>query len=140
MISFRVVGMITIMLRRVARSQNTQDSSMADNSALAAVNMTSDSDMHDATQLDEEEEQWHAFNPEEEEDGECHVFDGNETGTFTKDSNVSSIELVHGDETGGQISMVSTCTDFSGNNIEWIVRVRSLTLLLYSYRLEDLQL
>jgi len=99
------------------RSQNTQDSSMADNSALAAVNMTLDSEMmHDATQLDEEEEQWHAFNPEEEEeDGERHVFDGDETGNFTKDSNVSSIELVRGDETDGQISMVSS-SYFSGNN------------------------
>ena len=91
------------------RSQNSQDLSLSmDNSAMAAVNMTLDSEMMggmNATQQEEEEEQWHAFEPEEEEDAERHVFDGD--ANVTKDTDVSNIELVRADESDGRISMVS---------------------------------
>ena len=113
--------------RRAARramNLKTQESSMSmtmtmsqvDDSALAAVNMTLESDMMDATQQ-QEEENWHAFDPEEveeeeEEDGERHVFkdgDGNHDNdpNTTKDTDVSNIELVRADTTDGQISLVS---------------------------------
>jgi cohesin complex subunit SCC1 len=106
------------------KSQNSQDGSQSldfhvDNSAIAAVNMTLDSEMMgDGTQrMDEEEENWHAFDPEEdeEEDGERHVFDASDPNAdggldVTKDTlgtDVSNIELVRADESG-RVSMVST--------------------------------
>lgn len=89
-----------------------------DSSALAAVNLTLDSDvMGGGTQrLDqEEEEEWHAFDPEEEEEEEENIgrheldstldTDVNAT-RRTKESDVSEIELVRADESQGQISMI----------------------------------
>ena len=100
------------------KSQNSQDAGLdfnIDNSALAAVNMTLDSEMMgDGTQrMDEEEENWHAFDPEEDEedeDGERHVFDASDAdANITRETNgtdISNIELVRGDESS-RISMVS---------------------------------
>lgn len=97
-----------------------------DNSALQAVNMTLDSEMMDGTQMidetqgmDEEEQDnnndWHAFNPDEDDEDEeadgveRHVFDESKDGNSNaagRESEVSNIELVRADESGG-VSMVS---------------------------------
>jgi len=113
-----------------ANGQQSQDSS-----ALAAVNMTLDSqelnDMNMSSlgmnttigrssmgmglsmmREDEEEENWPAFDPdveEEDEDAERHVFDDNNENTNvneTKDSNISDIELVRGDSNGRESSLL----------------------------------
>jgi cohesin complex subunit SCC1 len=102
------------------KSQHSQDVGLdfnVDNSALAAVNMTLDSEMMgDGTQrMDEEEENWHAFDPEEddeeEEDGGRHIFEASDADANvtkeTNDTDISNIELVRGDESS-RISMVST--------------------------------
>jgi hypothetical protein len=102
-----------------------------DSSALAAVNMTLDSEGTERMGRgeEEEEEEWHAFDPEEEEEEEEEVMghydfditmDSDRKGATntrssrrTKSSDISDIELVRGDDSRDQMSMVSVrCRSF----------------------------
>lgn len=112
------------------KSQQSHDSSIhfglggmnVDSSALAAVNMTLDSQgtqplgRQGAREEEEEEEEWHAFDPEEEEEEEENMghqdfditmdTDRDVAGRRTKSSDISDIELVRGDDSRDQMSMV----------------------------------
>lgn len=112
------------------KSQQSHDSSIhfglggmnVDSSALAAVNMTLDSQgtqplgRQGAREEEEEEEEWHAFDPEEEEEEEENMghqdfditmdTDRDVAGRRTKSSDISDIELVRGDDSRDQMSMI----------------------------------
>jgi len=99
--------------RRAMERTQTQDFLSQDDSVLAAVNMTLDTQLSGMGMGDsrrqEEEEGWHSFDPDadginnfaEEEEEERHVFDPDEDTrddnvNRTKDSYASDIELVRG--------------------------------------------
>ena len=98
--------------KAVARTQS-QEGVSQDDSALAAVNMTLDSQLSGmgVNKIHEEEEGWHSFDPDAvgvaEEEDERHVFDPDEPVNQTKDSNVSDIELVREgtEETSSVVSL-----------------------------------
>ena len=122
--------------RAVARAQ-TQDGVSQNDSVLAAVNMTLDSQLSGmgATRIQEEEvEGWHSFDPdeavgivEEEDDEDRHVFDPDE-------SNISDIELVRGgdDDRASMVSSFKFCS-------VTLVQLRTILLMLpFNFnRLED---
>ncbi len=117
--------------RKVARTQSQEGVSSQDESALAAVNMTLDSQLSGmgANRI-EEEEGWHSFDPDAvgvaEEEGERHVFqpDDDEGAVAaagggvneTKDSNISDIELVRGDVDDTSSLVSSSCFFFFSRN------------------------
>lgn len=91
-------------IRKAISRTQTQDGMSQDDSALAAVNMTLDSQLSGmgVNRIQEEEEEgWHSFDPDaieavDEEEDERHVFEPKDDLNQTKDSNVSDIELVRG--------------------------------------------
>lgn len=93
-------------IRRAVGRAQTQDGVSQDDSALAAVNMTLDSQLSGmgVNRIQEEEEEgWHSFDPdaagmEEEEEEERHVFDPDDNVNQTRESHISDVELVRGGE------------------------------------------
>ena len=110
-------------IRKAITRTQTQDGISQDDSALAAVNLTLDSQLSGmgGNRIQEEEEEgWHSFDPDavevvDEEEEERHVFDEPKDNiNETKDSNVSDIELVRGgaEETSSLVSKLQISAFF----------------------------
>ncbi len=107
-------------VRRAIMRKQTQDGMSQDGSALAAVNMTLDSQLSGMGAVnriqEEEDEGWHSFDPDavgiaEDEEEERHVFEPDDNVNQTKDSHVSDVEMVRGgaDETSSIVSNIASC-------------------------------
>jgi len=101
-------------IRRAVTRKQTQDAMSQDDSALAAVNMTLDSQLSGmgVNRIHEEEEEgWHSFDPDAigvaDEEEERHVFEPDDTINQTKDSHISDVEMVRGgnDESASMVCM-----------------------------------
>ena len=133
-------------VRRAMSKTQTQDPVSQDGSALAAVNLTLDSQLSGmgANRIQDEEEGWHSFDPDavgvaEDIEEERHVFEpdeNNDNANQTKDSNISDVELVRG---GGEETS-SMVRSFLGIRIIVLCVFQLLIFVYLKYRLGDHQL